>query len=67
MRIGHTTVRRNKRVIVFMRYEDNFIDTFLKNEGKSIFLKDHGEIRKDKIRGLAIYKGGDINGQTNSK
>lgn len=57
MRIGHTTVRRNKRVMVFMRDGSKIIDRFLSSDDDAVYLKEHGRILKRKLRSVAIYKG----------
>lgn len=56
--IGHTSVRRGKRVKVFLRNGDSYIDRFIEHRSKYIVLKETGRVSTSILKKLAIFKGG---------
>lgn len=57
MLIGHTSVHKNKKVMVRFRDGRKVLDRFLDKKSGFIFFKKLGKVRVNEIRTLSFYKG----------
>ena len=53
---GHTSAHKNKRFIVSMRNESNFVDTFIETSDRFITFKTRGRVPVKDIRAVGVYK-----------
>ncbi len=56
MRIGHLHMRKNKRVIVFLRTGETAIGKYVKFDKDRVYIQDNEPIRTNKIRTISYYK-----------
>ena len=56
MRVGHTTARRGKDIIVIMKDGSRSIDKFVDKKSKFIFFETLGKVPKENVKALVYIR-----------